>query len=167
MLFSAAEFIEINAAQFPKSAIGTLISRVQRFDDKQQTAVKEEVKLRNKYILGSISVLFGWSGVDRFILGDRWRGFGKLAFCIFVNGVYIALAQVKNAISGGGVLPIWADNPGVLIIFLALDAFSKYLLYLNLGFLVDTILVLKKVKKENLRRIDEVITEQENTAFID
>ncbi len=76
----ASLYIASNARYFPRDKIAYLKEKLEQADPDRFSLAASE-KLRDPIMMLFISIFFGYSGVDRFILGDIVAGLLKLIFC--------------------------------------------------------------------------------------
>ena len=73
-------YIASNAKYFPTSKIPYLKEKLHEADEDKFLLVTSQ-PLKEPLALLAISVLLGYTGLDRFVLGDVWAGFFKTMTC--------------------------------------------------------------------------------------
>lgn len=73
-------YIAANAKYFPTAKIPYLKEKLYEADEEKFKLVTNQ-QMKEPIAMLVISVLFGYTGVDRFMLGDIWAGFFKTMTC--------------------------------------------------------------------------------------
>ena len=73
-------FIATSAGKFPSNKLGIIQSQLEKIDDRKFLMV-QSANYQSPTTLLIISILLGWIGVDRFMLGQSGMGVGKLLTC--------------------------------------------------------------------------------------
>jgi len=91
-------FISSRKDYFHPSQLYVVEDKLLAADDRKQNAV-QDVQLQNPTIFMIVSILFGWLGFDRFLIGDKVMGIVKLCT---LGG--LGLLTLLDWIRGGSVV---------------------------------------------------------------
>ena len=93
------EFLRENQKFLPKDEDWKkMIVRACMSADAAQAEKVKNMKFKNPAVMQVVSILFGWLGIDRLILGDYVFGFMKMFICCGVFGIgwLIDIVRIKK-----------------------------------------------------------------------
>ena len=133
-------FIATNGDIFPSSSLPTIKQRLEGLPENREMEIAT-INYINPTISLILSIFIGIWGVDRFYIGDKWLGFGKLAVCI-VGCLILAII--------GFVVGYFTAGIGTILMFLLLP-------FLYIWPIIDWFLIMGATKKKNLEKLLTVI----------